>query len=167
MNLAFFTQIYDLDQSLNFDLLKFGFWSGLTRRKDWMFSLVRLCSFNDSLKSGGDFEWGNRVYRKGYKLVYWDKAVVTHPARNCFKEVYTKALRVGGGLHDINQSSNQLESLYKRVLPPVRRIIRILRDDRVSTIWLKIKVIFLVIFLKYAALLEEIKLGFGGNPRRS
>ena len=37
--------------------------------------------FNRELKSGGDVEWGKRVYAAGYKQVYAEDARVLHPAR--------------------------------------------------------------------------------------
>jgi glycosyltransferase involved in cell wall biosynthesis len=123
--------------------------------------------FNDSLKSGGDYEWGNRVFDRGYRLIYADKVVVTHPARNSLKELYNKALRIGGGLQGVNRISNRLESFPKRMLPPVKRILRIIRDDQIATVWQKMKLMLLIVFLKYVALLEEIKVSIRGNARRS
>ncbi len=53
--------------------------------------------FNDALKSSGDKDWGNRVYKTGRKLIYADDAVVEHPARSTWSELYKKIARIAAG----------------------------------------------------------------------
>ncbi|MDX1993009.1 MAG: glycosyltransferase family A protein [bacterium] len=50
--------------------------------------------FNDTLRSSGDQEWGERVYKHGYKLVYDDSVAIRHPARRTLKEVQKKIRRM-------------------------------------------------------------------------
>jgi glycosyltransferase involved in cell wall biosynthesis len=42
------------------------------------------------LQSGGDIEWGRRVYAKEYKLYYTSDARGSHPARATYAEMYKK-----------------------------------------------------------------------------
>ncbi len=53
--------------------------------------------FNDALKSSGDKDWGNRVYKSGMKLIYADDAIVEHPARYSWSELYKKIARIAAG----------------------------------------------------------------------
>ncbi|MGK7895453.1 MAG: glycosyltransferase family 2 protein, partial [Xenococcus sp. (in: cyanobacteria)] len=37
-------------------------------------------SFNAELKSGGDYEWGARVFKAGYEVIYAEDTTIAHPA---------------------------------------------------------------------------------------
>lgn len=76
---------------------RFAVTANLFTRKEIM---DRVGPFDAGLKSGGDVEWGNRVHRAGYPLVYAPAARVWHPARRTFRELYRKTVRVAGGLRD-------------------------------------------------------------------
>lgn len=52
--------------------------------------------FDSRLRSGGDVEWTRRATQAGATLVYAEKAVVFHPARN-LAELVKKQIRVGTG----------------------------------------------------------------------
>ncbi|WP_019507447.1 glycosyltransferase family 2 protein [Pleurocapsa sp. PCC 7319] len=56
----------------------------------------RVGLFNSQLKSGGDKEWGQRVFAQGYDSVYADEACVAHPARYTLGQMYRKISRVRG-----------------------------------------------------------------------
>ena len=58
-------------------------------------------AFNPELKSGGDVEWGKRVFAAGYGQVYAEDVCVFHPARHSLKDIFRKTTRVAGGLHDM------------------------------------------------------------------
>lgn len=53
--------------------------------------------FDGSLRSGGDYEWGRRLVRSGYRLEYADNVVVEHPARARLSELVRKRRRLAGG----------------------------------------------------------------------
>jgi glycosyltransferase involved in cell wall biosynthesis len=53
--------------------------------------------FDARLISGGDREFGERVYEAGYKQGYTEDATVYHPARTSFKSLAKKNVRVGRG----------------------------------------------------------------------
>lgn len=54
---------------------------------------------NGALKSGGDLEWGGRVFKAGYNQVYADDAIVRHPARKTLRDISKKHRRVIRGLY--------------------------------------------------------------------
>lgn len=77
----------------------FGVTANLFVKKS-IFDLVGL--FDDELRSGGDLEFGNRVYHsgKGISQVYACDCVAYHPPRN-HQEKKDKLLRVWDGLNDL------------------------------------------------------------------
>lgn len=56
-----------------------------------------LGTFDESLVSGGDKEFGRRVADSEYTQCYDSSIVVSHPARDSFNSLVTKARRVGRG----------------------------------------------------------------------
>ncbi len=54
--------------------------------------------FDHRLVSGGDKEFGNRVYNAGYDLHFAEDVTVYHPTRNSIHDHIKKDLRVGKGL---------------------------------------------------------------------
>lgn len=57
--------------------------------------------FDSELISGGDYEFGNRVFEAGYKFYYNDSIVMSHPARSSFKQLFNKFFRTGRGIRQI------------------------------------------------------------------
>ncbi|WP_144865734.1 glycosyltransferase, partial [Hyella patelloides] len=57
--------------------------------------------FDAQLKSSGDVEWGQRVYKKGYQQVYAESVVVHHPTRASWKEFCNRTRRLAGGHYDL------------------------------------------------------------------
>lgn len=53
--------------------------------------------FDSRLISSGDYEFGNRVHKSGYKLYYFNDIVIRHPARSTFRKLYNKYFRIGRG----------------------------------------------------------------------
>lgn len=53
--------------------------------------------FDHRLTSGGDKEFGNRVFESGFKMHYAENVNVYHPTRNSLIELIEKDLRVGRG----------------------------------------------------------------------
>jgi glycosyltransferase involved in cell wall biosynthesis len=57
----------------------------------------RVGGFDDELKSGGDYEFGQRCLRAGFPIGYAEHIVVSHPARGSLRELLKKSERVGFG----------------------------------------------------------------------
>ncbi len=53
--------------------------------------------FDERLVSGGDLEFGNRVYDAGYDLVFAPDSTVIHPARADFRSLWKRNVRIGRG----------------------------------------------------------------------
>ncbi len=131
-------------------------------------------NFNEKLKSGGDYEWGQRVVSSGYKLVYSEDTCVVHPARHSLKELYKKHIRVISGNYDLILSKNSysffmlIAGLVIELLPPVVSIYRICSQERflkLGGIKDKGKVILIFLFVRYLRVWEKIKLILRGKPK--
>ena len=130
--------------------------------------------FDGSLKSGGDREWGNRVFFAGYKQVYASDSCIYHPARNSFYELYKRVTRIEGGHHDLMKKkcsySEQLNAFANDLMlaftPPFRSFFRIWSNDRLTTPKQKIQFILAMLFVRYVTAWERIRLKLGGNSRR-
>lgn len=132
-----------------------------------VFSSIGL--FNADLASGGDAEWGNRLYAQGIPLVYDQDTLIYHPARNSFKQIYKKTVRVTGGLHMLKKRNGITKEIMalcaSDVLPPVRRMIRISRDHRIRGLQKKTRVLAIMVCMKYIVLVEKFRLIIGGAPQ--
>jgi glycosyltransferase involved in cell wall biosynthesis len=117
--------------------------------------------FNASMKSGGDVEWGNRVYESGYGLAYRPAAIVFHPARYGFKQVWNKTVRVAQGFSQLEYAGLKPGVMIVRVVsrdlaPPLRKIIEIYRSRDYSTFRIKTELILLTLFFKYVTTWTKI-----------
>lgn len=68
----------------------------------WRSTLDRVGTFDASLQSRGDAQWGRRVAAAGLLQRYAGEAVVDHPARATWSELMTKQLRVARGHRDVD-----------------------------------------------------------------
>ena len=57
--------------------------------------------FRNDLISGGDYEFGRRLTNGGENLIYIPDAVIYHPARTTFKEIWKKSKRVAEGQKEL------------------------------------------------------------------
>ena len=122
-----------------------------TRRE--VFDLVG--SFDASLTSGGDREWGQRVYAAGLELIYADEVRVRHPARRSFGELAHKITRVTNGIERLRARRGGAlpaltKALAKDLLPPARKIRGILTDRRLRGPAQRCQVIGVLLGLRYA-----------------
>ena len=73
--------------------------------------------FNDNLVSGGDWEFGQRVYRNNIQQRYGEKITVYHPARKTFASLFKKHYRFGRGLCQLSKSSTY--NFYWKILSQI------------------------------------------------
>ncbi|MGL4501774.1 MAG: glycosyltransferase, partial [Planktothrix sp.] len=122
--------------------------------------------FDTEVKSGGDYNWGGRVFAAGYQLIYAPDVCVDHPARCSFKELYKKIVRVIGGQYDLSQNSPLYPSnkfiklLFRDLIPPVKFSASILASREINEVDKKIKIIAVRWYVKYARAWERAKLQF-------
>jgi glycosyltransferase involved in cell wall biosynthesis len=91
-------------------------------------TIATVGSFDDSLISSGDREWGQRAARAGVKMRYADDVVIQHPARSSFSALRTKTRRVQVGelrLREIDERPLVRGEITRLALrPPVRSLAR-------------------------------------------
>lgn len=126
--------------------------------------------FNDTLKSGGDRKWGQRVFSLGYKQIYADKICVAHPARNSLRELNKKAIRLTGGFYASQKMSGYPYPVFflksvARDLVPLKDITRAW-SNKYLQVNNKIAVTFVIIFNKHVVARERIRLHLGGKEKR-
>ena len=132
--------------------------------------------FNAELKSGGDADWGNRVFAHGYEIIYAANVLVLHPARNTLKQLAKKVLRQTGGTFDRDRqnsdsdrqklSSNQILSYLVQLRPPLRSAIRkSISAQELKDVFSKIKLTLIIIIIHYLRLREEVRLQLGGESQ--
>jgi len=128
--------------------------------------------FDATLKSGGDLEWGQRVYAAGYSQVYADDVCVAHPARRSLGQLYRKMVRRAGGEYDRKTKEGYsagtfIVDLAQELKPPLKSIARISLNKKLKGVQQKSQVIFVMVLAKYFKAFEKVRLQLGGIPQRS
>lgn len=84
--------------------------------------LKQVGAFRDTLKSGGDFEFGQRMKAAGFGIVYAPHAKILHAARDSRDELLSKVRRVSGGLDTLASEGQvppvRIKDLKPRLRPP-------------------------------------------------
>jgi glycosyltransferase involved in cell wall biosynthesis len=113
--------------------------------------------FKESLRSGGDREWGNRAYANGYNIVYEDLAIVAHPARYSLKEMRVKIKRVTKGCFDANFIKPSGMKYFPGLL---RKIKNVMGDDEIPRVTTRIGVVFIMFYANFLRFKEISKMRF-------
>jgi glycosyltransferase involved in cell wall biosynthesis len=121
--------------------------------------------FLAEVKSGGDLEWGRRIKGHGYVLEYAEEVCVRHPARASLSQLYSKIVRVTGGLHDLRRIKGHAylefdRGLVAELLPPLRTVARTLRGPSTRRIRDRLKVCAVILFVRYVQAFERLRLSF-------
>jgi glycosyltransferase involved in cell wall biosynthesis len=119
--------------------------------------------FNSDLKSGGDAEWGLRVYFHGHSIVYDEENHVFHPARNSLKELIQKVTRQTKGSRDRNPNKSfSWKNTLAHILdlkPPLRSAFRkAFLTEKLKLKRQKIKLFFIILIIHYIKVCQEIRL---------
>jgi glycosyltransferase involved in cell wall biosynthesis len=127
--------------------------------------------FNPELRSAGDYEWGNRVYDKGFSIQYDENVVVMHPARRTISQLINKTRRLTGGQLDVGLVSRSycLKKILIDIFPPVLTVFRLLKRDDIKSLGradYKIKFLFVFVVLRYVGVYEMARLLLGGKSIR-
>ncbi len=127
--------------------------------------------FDDTLKSSGDKEWGQRVFAAGYKQTYADDTCVAHPARYFLSQLQKKLTRLTGGKQDLKrrrgyQFRGFIEDLTKNLLPPLRAYFRIWSDEKLQGNKQKIQIISVMLLVRHLRVWELVRLQLGGKSTR-
>lgn len=125
-------------------------------------------AFEDTLKSGGDREWGERAAAAGVQPVFAPDAVVDHPARATMGELHTKVRRVTRGDVDTRRSRGlpmfERGTLAGSLRPNTRSIVRFSR--KVSGSWTATRVRYVVVahWLQYYFVAAKVRHVVGTRP---
>lgn len=131
----------------------------------WREAFARVGPFLAQVKSGGDLEWGRRAAGHGYLLEYADETRVRHPARASLSQLYSKIVRVAGGLHDLRRIKGGTYLEFDRgflweLLPPVGAVVRTLREPSLRRRRDRLKVCAVLLFVRYVQAFERLRLAF-------
>jgi glycosyltransferase involved in cell wall biosynthesis len=121
--------------------------------------------FLAEVKSGGDLEWGRRIKGHGYVMEYAEEVCVRHPARASLSQLYSKIVRVTGGLHDLKRIKGRAylefdRGLVAELLPPLRTVARTLRGPSTRRMRDRMKVCAVILFVRYVQAFERLRLSF-------
>jgi len=128
--------------------------------------------FRDGLKTGGDFEWSQRVAARGYALAFCEEALVRHPARRTLREVCGRALRAAGGGH--RQATDEgvrglrlVRQFLGGILGPSDAArLRLLRRYEGVGLRTKLGVVAVALIVRVVILAERLRLLAGGEAHR-
>ncbi|MCU0292298.1 MAG: glycosyltransferase [Thermoanaerobaculaceae bacterium] len=107
--------------------------------------MEELGTFDASLESGADLEWGQRAWRAGWTVVYCPDAIVTHPTRTSWPALSARTSRVARGQHTLAVRHGigraGLRFVLGRLLRlPVRTAVHLARDPRIHGTSRQVKV---------------------------
>jgi glycosyltransferase involved in cell wall biosynthesis len=123
-------------------------------------------SFDEELKSYGDVEWGRRAALSGFELRYCPDALVTHPGRRTFGELYRRIARVTGGLHDLRAKGKSWVQDHANLGKVHATFHGIWRDETLRGRMDKAKVLAVTCFVQCVKVAEGVRLRLGGVSRR-
>ena len=136
----------------------------------WMRVIEEVGTFDATLESGGDREWGQRVFRAGYTILYAADTAVEHPARSGLEDLLAKERRVSRGLTQLRRRGRMPNSTFaaivlRSLVPPVPSLVRVWKDGRIPGAMAKAKVSAVILVLRYARLTNLIRGSmWGGEP---
>jgi glycosyltransferase involved in cell wall biosynthesis len=119
--------------------------------------------FNSDLQSGGDAEWGSRVFFHGYVVSYSEDCHVFHPARNSLKQLIKKVIRQTKGSRDRNLNKSftfkEAIALILNLKPPLRSAFRkAFSTDKLQSRKQRLNLFFIILIIYYVKVWEEIRL---------
>ena len=159
---------YKYKQEYCVNEMNFGLTANLFVRRD---VIERVGTFNQDLKSAGDFEWGNRAHECGYKIRYDREILVDHPARRTLGELGRKIRRLIGGQLEVGilSKADAIKKIVTDIFPPVISTYRLLNSGEFKSLnsaSYKLKFILIYLYVRYVTVYELIRLVLGGKPVR-
>jgi hypothetical protein len=142
--------------------------ANLFARRDWF---ERVGGFSADLMSFGDGEWTRRAVAAGARLGYADRALVRHPRRSQFLQVFKKMVRVAGDRVNYLRFQGVSEwlvfgSLLQGSFWDPRIYVRILRCSRRWPFWLRLQMLVIWGACAFACLVERIRVTAGARAFR-
>lgn len=131
--------------------------------------------FNESLKSGGDFEWSSRVVNAGLNPIYNKSMIVRHPARRTWRQVIKRQRRIAGGRifhrnwrqNKVAYPKSSLHRILNAIIPNISYMRKVCFDHRLNKKSEQIRVGLVTLVMHYVWLMEVSRLILGGKSTRS
>ena len=126
--------------------------------------------FNGQLKSGGDWDWGQRLARAGFRMDYQSAAAIAHPPRRTLIELVRKRRRLEAGFREESQRPGALPDTHEPSFRPkgLRMATRLLMAPHQFGLRPlgAIKVLCVAGVLASVGLAERLRLNLGGVAER-
>ena len=127
--------------------------------------------FDQTLKSSGDREWGQRVFSAGYEQIYADDVCVAHPARHSLEQLHKKVVRIIGGHQEFKKKKGYslgefFADMATDLFPPFRLYFRILLDKKIKGGVQKLQFSLVFLYFKYLGAWEKVRIQLGGTSTR-
>jgi glycosyltransferase involved in cell wall biosynthesis len=136
----------------------------------WRRVFDRVGPFDAKLRSSGDNEWGQRVYRAGLPQAFADEARVGHPARSSLRDLCRKVVRVTGGHQDVKRKNGYTRAQFMkdvaRDVLACRVFLDTLHEPNLPGVTRKAKFLSLVFLVKYLRAYERVRIQLGGRSSR-
>lgn len=110
-----------LNQRLFAEALGYGATANLAVRREVLSDVT----FDGSLRSGGDRDFGRRARDAGFSLAYTERAWVLHPARASVRQLFAKVNRIARGIEQL-----RAKNIWSKELEPYRRGSAVARAHR-------------------------------------
>ena len=169
MNLPGLFETYDLCINLRQEEYLREFHFGATANMMTSSDVFRKVGlFDDTFFSGGDCEWGKRVWKMGYRQVFAPDAVVYHPARSTLAALCKKVRRLAGTdfIRLRGQQGGRKHFLHSAIWRAARHA-RIAWERRQEFGLVRIlQVIAVIGYVQAVKYFELARLLRGGDPRR-
>jgi len=134
-------------------------------------TVARMGQFDETLMSGGDTEWGQRLRARGLAQKYADDVRVFHPARRSLRELCRRSLRIAGGNQQLadqrGDGTADLLGYAWRELIQLRRLRVNVWHDRLDSVSRKLKFCAVVWVVDLLRTFERYRVHYGGTPRRT
>ena len=163
-----FVEAYDMSLGLRQDrYVSMGNFAATANMITWKELFLTVGFFNYELKSGGDYEWGNRAVEQNKKLYYCPEVVVSHPARKTLKSIVTKVRRVSGGIIDVDKKAQSVPGGLDGIKgTPLASIRSILINKKLPRLSQKIGVLLVSVVVLGVTVFEKFRLSFGFDSER-
>jgi glycosyltransferase involved in cell wall biosynthesis len=127
--------------------------------------------FDESLMSGGDVEWGQRVRSRGLAQEYAADVRIAHAARGTLSELCKQSLRVAGGVQQIadrrGQGTAGLLAHAMAQLVLLGNIRANLSDERLAGFSRTLRFAAVVWLVELLRIFERYRVHYGGTPWRT
>ncbi len=161
-------EAYDMNLYMRQQVYVQSFRFGATVNLFTFASVIEAGGGDAAFLSGGDREWGERVWARGYRCAYAPDAIVFNPARTTLSAVAEKARRLVGqeALRARRSGASRFNFAVNELRDMLGQIFLIRRKKRELGPYLTGGVTGVIILLRLVRCLEWLRIGLGGEMQR-